>query len=214
LLFRICSIAFIFVFASAVTFAQTKTCDLGLKVFSYDAMNSPKNRLINVSVQLKGKGNDLRLDLSNVSNDGFKNLQEGTYRLEFQKAGYKKRLKEVELDCGLVDKQNEVWNYTYLWRDKKFSANDADLVTYENESATSSNAKVTTPSSDNKIFGKVNVKVVIDEDGNVISVSRIDGDKRLADRATVAARLAKFSPTLIQGVPYKVTGSLTYNFVP
>lgn len=215
MLLRICSIAFIFAFASAVTVAQTKTCDLGLKIFSYDALNSPKNRLLNVSVQLKGKGIDQKQDLRDLSNDGFKTLQEGTYKLEFQKSGYKKRSKQVELDCDLVDEQKEVWIYTYLWRDKKLAVDDADLVTYEKSgSTTSSDTKTITPSSDNKIFGKVNVKVVIDEDGNVISATRIDGDKRLADRATMMARRAKFSPTLIQGVPYQVTGSLTYNFVP
>ncbi len=184
-----------------------------MKVFSYEEMNSPKNRLINVGVQLKGKGNDQKLDLSDLSNEGFKNLQEGTYKLDFQKSGYKKRSKQVELNCDFVDKQNEVWNYTYLWRDKKFSADDEDLVHDERHSASSSETKVTTSSSD-KIFGKVNVKIVIDEDGNVTSASRIDGDKNLADRAIIMARRAKFSPTLIQGVPYQVTGNITYNFVP
>lgn len=210
---RIFSIAFIFALASGAAFAQIKTCNLGLKVFSYEEMNSPKNRLINVGVQLKGKGNDQKLDLSDLSNEGFKNLQEGTYKLDFQKSGYKKRSKQVELNCDFVDKQNEVWNYTYLWRDKKFSADDEDLVHDERHSASSSETKVTTSSSD-KIFGKVNVKIVIDEDGNVTSASRIDGDKNLADRAIIMARRAKFSPTLIQGVPYQVTGNITYNFVP
>ena len=178
-------------------------------------MNSPKNRLINVSVQLNGKGNDRKLDSSDLSNDAFKNLKEGTYKLEFQKPGYKKRSKQVELDCDLVDKQNEVWNYTYLWCDKKFPATDPDLVSDEKSAAiTSSDGKTVSSSSDGKNFGKVNIKVVIDEDGNVISASRIDGDKSLAVRATLMARRAKFSPTLIKGSPYQVTGNLTYDFVP
>ena len=120
-----------------------------------------------MSVQLKGKGGDQQLDLSGLSNDGFKHLQGGTYQLEFHKSGYKKRSKQIELDCDLVNEKNEVWNFTYLWRDKKFPTVEADLVTDEkSNSKTSSDTKVTTPSSDNKIFGKVNVKVVIDEDGN------------------------------------------------
>lgn len=214
MLLRICSIAFIFAVAWATTFAQTKTCDLGLKVFSYDAMNSPKNRLINVSVQLKGKGADQKLDLSDLSNESFKNLPEGTYKLEFQKSGYKKRSKQVEMDCDLVDNQNEVWNYTHLWRDKKFPASDSDLVSDEKSDATTSSDGKTVSSSSDKIFGKVKIKVVIDEDGNVISASRIDGDKMLAVRAVLMARRAKFSPTLIQGLPYQVTGNLIYDFVP
>lgn len=215
LFFKLCTLAYICLSTLVTTSAQQKTCDLKLKVFSYDELVSPKKRLINVSVHLKGEGTEQKSDLTDVSSVGFMNLKEGRYKLEFQKSGYKKRSKQVELDCDLADDKDSVFNFTYLWRDKKSPADDADLVVEVNgEAGTKSDAKIRSASSDEKIFGKVNIKVLIDEDGNVISASRIDGDSKLADRAMKTARQAKFAPTLIKGEPYQVTGTLTYNFVP
>jgi TonB family protein len=187
---------------------------LKLKVFSYDALESPKGRLINVRVQLKGE-TDRTLNLTtDPLNDGFKNLNEGKYKLEFHKLGYTKRVKQLELDCDLIDGEKRVWNHTYLWRDKKFISDEADLIVDEKgDSTETSSTNVTSPTSDGN-FGKVTVKVLIDEDGNVISVSRIDGEKDLSERAILMARRTKFSPTLIKGSPFQVTGSLVYNFVP
>lgn len=83
------------------------------------------------------------------------------------------------------------------------------------------------------IEGVVRVNVVIDESGNVISaeiasespdrVKRSAGKTEvaeneavhplLADAALQAALLAKFSPTLINGGPIKIKGTILYNFV-
>jgi TonB family protein len=212
---KLSTLALILVSTVVTAPAQEKTCDLELKVFSYDALNSPKKRLVNVKVQLKGAGADQESNLSDVSTFAFRNLREGTYKLEFQKSGYKKRSKQVELDCDLVDEENAVLSFIYLWRDRKTPVNDGDLVADANGgSGARSDTEVPKRSSEDKIFGKVNLKVVIDEDGNVISASRIDGDRKLADRAMKMARRAKFAPTLVNGEPYQVSGSLTYNFVP
>ncbi|GEM_PF-455459 len=61
--------------------------------------------------------------------------------------------------------------------------------------------------------GSVNVQVVIDESGNVISASAISGHPLLKAAAVQAANGAKFSPTLLSGQPVKITGTLVYNFV-
>ena len=61
--------------------------------------------------------------------------------------------------------------------------------------------------------GTVNVQVIIDENGNVISASAISGHPLLKPSAVAAARQAKFSPTKLSGQPVKVTGVLVYNFV-
>lgn len=65
-----------------------------------------------------------------------------------------------------------------------------------------------------KASGAVNVQVTIDEQGNVISASAISGHPLLRQAAENAAREAKFSPTILQGNPVKVTGIIVYNFVP
>lgn len=61
--------------------------------------------------------------------------------------------------------------------------------------------------------GAVQVQVVIDEAGNVISASAVSGHPLLRQAAAQAARGAKFSPTMLSGQPVKVQGIITYNFV-
>jgi TonB family protein len=62
--------------------------------------------------------------------------------------------------------------------------------------------------------GTVTVQVTIDESGNVVAASAVSGHPLLQAAAVAAARQAKFSPTLLDGKPVKVTGVLIYNFVP
>ncbi len=61
--------------------------------------------------------------------------------------------------------------------------------------------------------GQVVVQVTIDEAGNVISARAISGHPLLQAAAVQAAREAKFTPTLLEGHPVKVTGTLIYNFI-
>lgn len=64
-----------------------------------------------------------------------------------------------------------------------------------------------------RAMGVVNVRVLIDEDGNVSSASAVSGHPLLRKAAVDAASKAKFEPTKINGSPVKVSGVLTYNFV-
>jgi TonB family protein len=61
--------------------------------------------------------------------------------------------------------------------------------------------------------GNVQVQVLVDETGKVISAKAIFGPEALRDAAVKAAMRAKFKPTLIGGAPVKVSGILTYDFV-
>ena len=60
--------------------------------------------------------------------------------------------------------------------------------------------------------GVVLVQVLIDEAGSVIEARAISGPNHLHAAAVTAARLARFSPTLLVGEPVRVTGTLSYNF--
>lgn len=60
--------------------------------------------------------------------------------------------------------------------------------------------------------GKVDVQVVIDESGRVISATAVNGNPLLRQAAEDAARKAKFDATTLSGVPVKVTGVIAYSF--
>src|SRR4029078_264861 len=62
--------------------------------------------------------------------------------------------------------------------------------------------------------GAVQVQVLIDETGRVVSASAAGGHPLRQAAPVAAARGARFSPTLLSGQPVKVSGIITYNFVP
>ena len=61
--------------------------------------------------------------------------------------------------------------------------------------------------------GKVDVQVMIDESGNVISANAVSGHPLLRGLAEQSARKAKFTTTYLSKVPVKVTGVIVYNFM-
>lgn len=64
-----------------------------------------------------------------------------------------------------------------------------------------------------RVSGTVVVQVVIDETGNVIRACAIHGPSKLWLTSEFAAYRSKFSPTKLNGMPVKVTGIITYNYV-
>lgn len=60
--------------------------------------------------------------------------------------------------------------------------------------------------------GVVLVAVVVDEQGSVIEARAISGPAPLHAAAVNAARLARFSPTLLMGEAVRVSGTISYNF--
>lgn len=67
---------------------------------------------------------------------------------------------------------------------------------------------------ENRLAGRVIVKVTIDETGKVVSAKDLCGGPPYLSEASVkAAYAARFSPTKIAGKPIQVTGVIQYNFV-
>ncbi|HQU84514.1 MAG TPA: energy transducer TonB [Pyrinomonadaceae bacterium] len=66
----------------------------------------------------------------------------------------------------------------------------------------------------NRVTGTVRVKVLIDEKGKVIKANSEAGNSLLFSIAEEAAKKSRFSPTQICGEAVRVTGIITYNFVP
>ena len=63
-----------------------------------------------------------------------------------------------------------------------------------------------------RVSGEVQVRIIIDENGNVAGAEAFSGPELLRGAAVDAARQAKFGPTRLQGEPVKVAGVLAYNF--
>lgn len=60
--------------------------------------------------------------------------------------------------------------------------------------------------------GTVSVQVLIDEKGNVISANAVSGNLLLRLSSEAAARIARFTPTLLSGTPIKISGVINYHF--
>ena len=60
--------------------------------------------------------------------------------------------------------------------------------------------------------GSVNVRVVIDEKGDVIEAEAVSGNVLLHQVSVEAAKQSKFAPTLLKDQPVKVSGIIIYNF--
>ena len=61
--------------------------------------------------------------------------------------------------------------------------------------------------------GTVMVQVLVDEQGSVVAARAVSGPAALQPSAVNAARLARFTTTMLMGEPVKVSGTLVYNFV-
>jgi len=61
-------------------------------------------------------------------------------------------------------------------------------------------------------FGEVQVKVLVDESGKVISAEAVFGPDSLRQAAVDAAKQARFAPRVVDGITVKVSGILTYDF--
>lgn len=61
--------------------------------------------------------------------------------------------------------------------------------------------------------GPVNVQILVDEQGRVLTAQAVSGHPLLLSAAREAALRARFTPTKLSGVPVKAQGLITYNFV-
>lgn len=64
-----------------------------------------------------------------------------------------------------------------------------------------------------RIEGTVNVQVLVDETGRVISAKALSGNPALVHAAQQAALNARFTPTILGDQAVKVSGVIVYNFV-
>lgn len=65
-----------------------------------------------------------------------------------------------------------------------------------------------------RIGGAVSVQVLIAENGRLLSAAPLSGHPELYGAAVSAACRSEFEPTKLEGNPVKVSGVITYNWVP
>src|ERR1041384_2894234 len=63
-----------------------------------------------------------------------------------------------------------------------------------------------------RVQGAVNIQILVDEQGKVVSAQVTSGNPMLTSAAREAAMRARFTPTTLNGVPVKIQGVITYNF--
>lgn len=66
----------------------------------------------------------------------------------------------------------------------------------------------------NRASGAVAVQILIGEDGKTLSAAAISGHPYLLEAAAESACRARFAEVLLSGQPVRVSGVITYNFVP
>ena len=62
------------------------------------------------------------------------------------------------------------------------------------------------------VEGTVEVEVMIDESGKVVTAKAVSGPAVFRDSAVKAALQARFTPSKLSGLPVKVSGKIVYNF--
>lgn len=172
----------------------------------------------------------------------FGNLEEGKYEITITNPEYKKTKEFIELSCADVDVDNKFCKSVFLHKgsvsETVFARPRGNFIVGEPESGGEGYLPPPPPKrpiSKGVINGKaislpkppypaaaravrasgvVNVQVLIDEEGNVISANALTGHPLLQEAAVKAAREAKFEPMLLEGQPVKVNGIIVFNFIP
>lgn len=199
---------------------QDNSCNLQLKIseFNLSKQNIPVENVDLVLKNLKTGKKKSFTSLPSVSD--FEDLSSGKYKVEIKAEDYKRRVKEFFVDCSFADENKVFFENINLWKDNSKNTDKINLpdssaqkevVTKEELSNIEENKKPKDISSKNS--HKVEVEITIDEDGNVISAKAVGDETSFAEKAVKAARRAKFMPTILGGIPVKITGTIIYNFV-
>lgn len=228
------SLIFLFVIVCGFPARSQDKCDLQIKVYEFrengDSESFPakdyKIKLITADTKKSVKTRKIGEDVA-VSG-----VNEESYIATISKDGFQKTEDKISLDCSLADMQNTATEIIFLWKgDSKKT-----FKTYSEKSYGTKGFVAKNPNSDNGVLnngaitlgrpeypraaryvrasGAVNVQVLINELGYVVSSKAISGHPLLQSAAVEAAKKSKFKMTLLGGIPVKVNGIIVYNFVP
>jgi TonB family protein len=226
------------IFSASTAVAQSNTCNLQLEVIEKPESGDEKETPIKNAAASFIDPESKKVIKATLKDEHplFRNLRSATYRISIAKHGYKTTIKNFDLDCVLADASGSVTEVIFMWKGKenetmeisrRNSATAGATTDYPRSSTDSSSSVVEIgsvvaralklvkpqyPPAANGASGVVRVQVMIDEVGNVISAKAVFGNSLLYSAAESAAKKCKFQPTLIAGIPVKVSGFIAYYF--
>lgn len=214
-------------------FAQVK-CNLGFSVYEFKENGESENFPVeDYKIKLVNPKTKKLLKVSKIGSVPIVNdVTEAHYIATVSKNGFQNTEDRFLLDCGLADSQNTVTEIVFLWKgDSKktfkmyFGKGDEFFIVGKKDSDSGSEiinnsavllARPEYPGAARAVraSGKIEVRVLINELGYVVSAEAISGHPLLRSASVEAAKKSKFKMTLLSGIPIKVNGIIVYNFVP
>ncbi len=220
------------------SFGQNK-CNLQISIYEFKEDGSAEQFPVrNAKIKLVNSKTKKSLKISKDADiQTFTNVSDGVYEITVLKDNFQKTLKKISVDCSVVNTETTISEIVFLWKgNPKQTVKMYDSVFSLGAKDEAQNAETEKEFPNNKIVngkavllvkpdypsaaravraaGTVNIQITINELGYVISSKAISGHPLLRAAAINAAKESKFSPTIFNGIPAKVTGIVVYNFVP
>lgn len=214
-------------------------CDFRFDTYPFSAIKEENPILLNgIKVVLKSEKNRKIIKAKDATTHLFTALAEGDYELTASLPAYQTTTQKISISCPQTSSVEPSSQIIFLWKEGETKPKEIDVVTrgvYGAAKEESANSQTGVKKSDNRPLvnglsrnlvrpkypaaavavrarGAVNVQVTINELGFVISAVAVDGHPLLRSAAEKAALESKFTTTLLEGMPVKVTGIIVYNF--
>lgn len=205
--------------------SQENFCDVQVNLIKQDSNEKIDNyevQIINLDKQILYRRNVLR------ANYLFEDVLPGKISIGYSDNKDLVEFKKFDLSC-INKNEDKLVNFSISIIEKKstldtkgFSgideSNQQDLKTKESSRVINGGAKnLETPKYPKSavaanVKGSVFVRVIIDQEGNVVFAKAVEGHPLLRQASENAAVKSKFATTLLEGQPVEVSGIIVYNF--
>lgn len=206
----------VILFCQNVILAQSKQCDVIIKVFDSDSntvVNNFKPQIINLDKEKLYKPKDANIP------GLFENVNSGNISIAIDSEGYARKFHKTMLECESEEKDFTKTIDVSVSKNTKqgyfvISASDGKSNAV-NEYAVKLGKPFYPPAARaTRVSGIVQVEAVIDLEGKVIYANALTAHPLLKSSSEEAAVKSRFKPTTIKGTPVLVAGIIVYNFVP
>lgn len=216
---NICSTrAALFVFniillSTVPAFSQSKTCDLQLEVI----LNPKPDDVIEIPITdavaryYDGMASKLVYAQTKKGMPFFAKLSEGNIEISVTKSGHKTTTKTLAIDCGLADATGVISDIIFLWK-----GNSAEFEEMSGGQISGGRLirkpRPVFPKDGRGASGVVEVRITVDEKGDVVDARAIKGHRIFVQAAINAAMQIKFTPKFVQGRAVSFEKTVSYSF--